>query len=71
MQDLKDLQFKYELENARKEAEIERLRSVELKEANNKIEQQKELLDIRNREIVESIRYVQRIQHAVLKDISY
>lgn len=44
------------------------VKSVELKEVNNKIEQQKELLEIRNREIVESIRYAQHIQRAVLKE---
>lgn len=68
MQRLKDLEFQFQLENVKKEAEIERLKSVDLKLAYDKIEQQKSLLEQRNKEIVESIRYAQRIQQAVLKE---
>lgn len=68
MQRLKDLEFQFELENMRKEAEIERLRTVELKAAYDQIDAQKQLLEQRNKEIVESIRYAQRIQQAVLKE---
>lgn len=70
-QRLKDLEFQFELENIKKEAEIERLKTVELKEAYDQIEQQKGLLEQRNKEIVESIRYAQRIQQAVLKEENY
>ncbi|MES2800236.1 MAG: tetratricopeptide repeat protein [Bacteroidota bacterium] len=68
IQRLKDLEFQYQLENIKKEAEIERLKTVDLKLAYDKIEQQKSLLELRNKEIVESIRYAQRIQQAVLKE---
>lgn len=67
-QRLKDLEFQFEIENVRKEAEIERLKTVELRAANEQIEQQRKLLEQRNKEIVESIRYAQRIQQAVLKE---
>jgi serine phosphatase RsbU (regulator of sigma subunit) len=70
-QRLKDLEFQFELENIKKEAEIERLKTVELKAAYDQIEQQKSLLEQRNKEIVESIRYAQRIQQAVLKEENY
>jgi serine phosphatase RsbU (regulator of sigma subunit) len=70
-QRLKDLEFQYELENVKKEAEIERLRTVELKAAYDQIDAQKSLLEQRNKEIVESIRYAQRIQTAVLKEEDY
>lgn len=70
-QRLKDLEFQFELENIKKEAEIERLKTVELKEAYDQIERQKGLLEQRNKEIVESIRYAQRIQQAVLKEENY
>lgn len=68
IQRLKDLEFQYQLENVKKEAEIERLKTVDLKLAYDQIEQQKSLLEQRNKEIVESIRYAQRIQQAVLKE---
>lgn len=70
-QRLKDLEFQYELENVKKEAEIERLRTVELKAAYDQIDAQRNLLEQRNKEIVESIRYAQRIQTAVLKEEDY
>ncbi len=71
VQRLKDLEFQYELENVKKEAEIERLRTVELKAAYDQIDAQRNLLEQRNKEIVESIRYAQRIQTAVLKEEDY
>lgn len=40
IQRLKDLEFQYQLENIKKEAEIERLKTVDLKAAYDKIEQQ-------------------------------
>lgn len=68
IQRLKDLEFQFELENIKKEAEIERLKTVELKAAYDQIDEQKQLLEQRNKEIVESIRYAQRIQQALLKE---
>lgn len=70
-QKLKDIQFQFELEHLKKEAEIERLKTVELKAAYEQIGLQKGLLEQRNKEIVESIRYAQRIQRAVLKEENY
>ena len=46
-------------ELSRKEAEIERLKNIELKKAHDEIEE-------KNKEITESIRYAQRIQRAIL-----
>lgn len=68
IQRLKDLEFQFELENVRKEAEIERLKTVELKAAYDQIDEQRQLLEQRNKEIVESIRYAQRIQQDLLKE---
>lgn len=68
VQRLKDIEFQYQLENIRNEAEIERLKTVELKAAYDQIEAQKGLLEQRNKEVLESIRYAQRIQTAVLKE---
>ncbi len=52
----------YEAEQARKEAEIEKLRNVELKEAYERIEAQ-------NLHIIDSIKYAKRIQEAILDPI--
>ncbi len=68
IQRLKDLEFQYELESAKKEAEIERLKTVELRKAYDQIEQQKVVLEYQNKEILDSIRYAQRIQKALLKE---
>jgi serine phosphatase RsbU (regulator of sigma subunit) len=65
-QRIKDLEHRYELDAIRKEHEIERLRNVELKNAYSQIENQKELLEIRNKDIIDSIRYAKRIQQALL-----
>lgn len=68
IQRLKDLEFQHDMETMRKEAEIERLKTVELRAAYDQIDSQKQLLEQRNKEIMESIRYAQRIQQAVLKE---
>lgn len=68
IQSLKNLEFQYELENMRKEAEIERFKAVELKAAFDQIDSQKSLLEQKNKEIMESIRYAQGIQQAILKE---
>lgn len=68
LQRMKDLEFQYELENARKEAEIERLKTVELRKAYDQIDKQRTLLEYKNKEILDSIRYAQRIQKALLKE---
>ncbi len=70
-QKLKDIAFQYELDKVEKEAEIERLKSVELKSAYDEIELQKEMLENKNKEVIDSIRYARRIQDALLKDEEY
>lgn len=67
-QRIRDITFQHEIENIKKEAEIERLKTVELKKAHDEIAEQKSLLEQRNREIVDSIRYAQHIQKAVLSE---
>jgi tetratricopeptide (TPR) repeat protein len=52
----------YAAEQAQKEAEIEKLRNIELKEAYHKIETQ-------NQHIIDSIKYAKRIQEAILDPI--
>lgn len=68
VQRIRDIEFQYEIERITKEAEIERLKTVELRAANQEIEYQKLLLENRNIEIIDSIKYAQRIQQALLKD---
>lgn len=67
-QRIRDIEFQYEIERITKEAEIERLKTVELRAANQEIEHQKRLLEHRNNEIIDSIKYARRIQQALLKD---
>ncbi|MDQ3110754.1 MAG: tetratricopeptide repeat protein [Bacteroidota bacterium] len=68
VQRIRDIEFQYEIERITKEAEIERLKTVELRAANLEIENQKRLLEHRNVEIIDSIKYARRIQQALLKD---
>ncbi|TAL57970.1 MAG: tetratricopeptide repeat protein [Bacteroidetes bacterium] len=56
---IKELQTRMATEKADREAEIERLRNVELKSAYDTIE-------LKNKEITDSIHYAQRIQKALL-----
>jgi serine phosphatase RsbU (regulator of sigma subunit) len=56
---LKAIQALHEAEDERQEAEIHRLKNIELKEAYQKIESQ-------NQHIIESIKYARRIQEALL-----
>lgn len=55
---VQNIQHLHQLENARKESEIERLRNVELKKAYEEVAE-------KTKEIQDSIRYSQRIQHAM------
>ncbi|MCD4653684.1 tetratricopeptide repeat protein, partial [bacterium] len=61
-----EMQTKYETEKKEKEAEIYRLRNVELAEANLAITEAKEIIEEKNRHITGSIEYARRIQQAVL-----
>jgi serine phosphatase RsbU (regulator of sigma subunit) len=56
---IRKLQTKFETEKSEKEAEIERLKNVELKKAHDEIEQ-------KNKDITDSINYAKRIQYALL-----
>jgi serine phosphatase RsbU (regulator of sigma subunit) len=55
----KNLQTKYNLEKTKREAEIHRLKNIELKEAN-------EVIEAQTRNIIDSINYAKRIQEAIL-----
>ncbi|CAN5457183.1 hypothetical protein BH10BAC1_BH10BAC1_16720 [soil metagenome] len=67
-QRIRDIEFQYEIERITKQAEIERLKTFELQAAYEEIEDQKQLLEHRNIEIIDSIKYARRIQQALLKD---
>ncbi len=67
-QHIRDIEFQYEIERITKQAEIERLKTFELQSAYEEIDHQKKLLEHRNIEIIDSIKYAQRIQQALLKD---
>jgi serine phosphatase RsbU (regulator of sigma subunit) len=56
---IKRLQTKFEKEKSEQEAEIERLKNIELKKANDLIEQ-------KNKDITDSINYAKRIQLGIL-----
>lgn len=68
IQRIKDLEHQHELDNIRKEQEIERLKTVELRGAYDEIERQKLLVEERNKDIIDSIRYARSIQQALLKE---
>ena len=63
---LKQQQISFAVEKSEKEAEIERLKNVELKKANDEITKQKEEIEEIHQEISDSINYAQKIQEAVL-----
>mgnify|MGYP006175862515 FL=1 len=60
------MEHRVELEAARKETELEKVRNTALSEANIKIAAVKDILSEKNREITDSIRYAKRIQEAML-----
>lgn len=63
---LKHQQIAFSVENAEKEAEIHRLKNIELKNAFDKIAKQHRELEIKNKEITDSIDYAKYIQDAYL-----
>lgn len=65
----KGLQVKFELEEARRENEINLQRNIELEEANKEINRQKSELEIKNKNITDSIVYAERIQRAMLPEL--
>ena len=65
---LRNMQIRLEVESAEKEAEIYRLRSVELKELNQKLEEQKGRLDQSLRQLQEDLSLARDIQQKILPD---
>ena len=65
---LKHQQIAFSVESAEKEAEIHRLKNVELKNAFDKIAAQHSELEEKNKEITDSINYAKRIQDAYLPE---
>jgi tetratricopeptide (TPR) repeat protein len=61
---IKRLQTQFDKEKSEKEAEIERLRNVELKHANK-------IISEKNKEILDSINYAKRIQEALITNERY
>ena len=61
---LKTLQAQFELEQAEKEKEIYKFKNIELAKANS-------LIEAKNKDITDSIRYAKHIQEAILPDRSY
>lgn len=61
-----EMQTKYETEKKEKEAEIFRLKNVELVKANNKLKEANKIIAEKNEHIMSSIRYAERIQNAIL-----
>jgi tetratricopeptide (TPR) repeat protein len=66
---LKGLQLKYDVDEAKKEGELYRLKNIDLVAANNEIERQKQEILTKNREITDSIVYAKRIQNAILPEM--
>jgi serine phosphatase RsbU (regulator of sigma subunit) len=65
---LKHQQIAFSVENAEKEAEIHRLKNVELKNAFDQIALQHHELEEKSKEITDSINYAKRIQDAYLPE---
>ncbi|MBK6985197.1 MAG: tetratricopeptide repeat protein [Bacteroidetes bacterium] len=65
---LKNQQIAFSVESAEKEAEIHRLKNVELKNAFNQIATQHHQLEEKSKEITDSITYAKRIQDAYLPE---
>jgi tetratricopeptide (TPR) repeat protein len=68
---IRKMQTKFETEKSEKEAEIERLKNVELKSAYDLISEQKLILEEKQKEILDSIRYAKRIQSSLLPTEKY
>lgn len=66
---LKQQQISFAVEKSEKEAEIERLKNVELRKANDEITKHKKEIEKIHKEISDSINYAQKIQETVLPTI--
>lgn len=67
---LRNMQIRLEVEGAEKEAEIHRLRSVELKELNNTLEERTRALDLSLRQLRDDLRLARDIQQKILPDVA-
>jgi len=65
-QEVSHLQIRFQVERIEQEKEIFRRHNLELSEANAQILQQKQLIEEKNKNITDSIRYARRIQEASL-----
>lgn len=65
---IRNLKNQFEVESLQKEAEIERLKNIELKKAFDEIEEQKRIVDKKNKSINDSLQYAKRIQTAILNN---
>lgn len=70
-QKINNIQTQYEIERARQETEFERKKREELKQFLEKINDQKNEITQKNREITDSIKYASRIQYAALTTNEY
>jgi len=66
-QKIKDIGYQHEIDQISKVAEFERLKKIELANAYQKVEQSNLLIEQKNRDITDSIRYAKKIQQALLK----
>lgn len=65
-QKIKTMQFQFQTQSLKKEAELERIKNLELQTAYGKIEKQRNEIEEKNKDITDSINYAQRIQQAIL-----
>ncbi len=65
-EEIKEINFQYELSRANREADLERKKTNELKKAYEKIEAQNELIEQKNSEFIDSVTYAKQIQQAFL-----
>lgn len=67
---LKGLQLKFDVDEAKKESELYRLKNIDLVNANSEIERQKQEILTKNKEITDSIIYAKRIQNSILPELN-
>ncbi|MEW6469596.1 MAG: tetratricopeptide repeat protein [Bacteroidota bacterium] len=66
IQKIKNIQFRYETKDLRKEKEAERDKNRQLRQAYERIEEQNKIIVQANTAITDSIRYAKRLQEAIL-----
>ncbi|MBX7180828.1 MAG: SpoIIE family protein phosphatase [Bacteroidia bacterium] len=65
----KNIMLRYEMEDAKKDTELFRLKNIDLALAYKEIETQKEEIEQKNKNITESIEYARNIQEGILPDL--